>query len=564
MKESLSIVVSGEAGQGLATIEEFLVEALSKEYYVFTSKEVMSRVRGGNNTFELRVASSPIHSLRKTIDYLFLLNNNSFYRLPKRLLPSTVVFGEDAFVSAEEKEKYHLKYEVLELTKLAKEAGNRMFANTILFGYIAGMLELNVKVAEHLITQRFIHRGEPIVADNISAFTKGYELGLAYEASVKLKKPASVPPFKVIDGNNALGIGLLGGGINYLSSYPMSPGTSVMMYLTNKADEFGVLVEQAEDEIAALNMALGASYAGARAMVTTSGGGFALMTEAVSLAGIIETPAVIHVAQRPGPATGLPTRTEQGDLNLVVYAGHGEFPRIVLSPGKLEDGVLLAQKAFWLADKYQVPVFILSDQYWLESLGQMTSFELSEQYMESFTVISDKDYKRYQLTEDGISPRAIPGFGEGFVKVDSDEHDESGQITEDFDVRITMQNKRMKKRELLLADYQDTELIGPKDYKKLLVGWGSTYGVLKEFIETTSLGDVAYLYVKQPFPLPTSLNSYFDQAKQVVVVENNYTGQFANILTLELGVNVTNRVNKYNGEPFFIEELNEQLGEVLK
>ena len=564
MKESLSIVVSGEAGQGLATIEEFLVEALSKEYYVFTSKEVMSRVRGGNNTFELRVASSPIHSLRKTIDYLFLLNNNSFYRLPKRLLPSTVVFGEDAFVSAEEKEKYHLKYEVLELTKLAKEAGNRMFANTILFGYIAGMLELNVKVAEHLITQRFIHRGEPIVADNITAFTKGYELGLAYEASVKLKKPASVPPFKVIDGNNALGIGLLGGGINYLSSYPMSPGTSVMMYLTNKAEEFGVLVEQAEDEIAALNMALGASYAGARAMVTTSGGGFALMTEAVSLAGIIETPAVIHVAQRPGPATGLPTRTEQGDLNLVVYAGHGEFPRIVLSPGKLEDGVLLAQKAFWLADKYQVPVFILSDQYWLESLGQMTSFELSEQYMESFTVISDKDYKRYQLTEDGISPRAIPGFGEGFVKVDSDEHDESGQITEDFDVRIAMQNKRMNKRELLLADYQDAELIGPKDYKKLLVGWGSTYGVLKEFIETTSLGDVAYLYVKQPFPLPTSLKSYFDQAKQVVVVENNYTGQFANILTLELGVNVTNRVNKYNGEPFFIEELNEQLGEVLK
>jgi 2-oxoglutarate ferredoxin oxidoreductase subunit alpha len=426
------------------------------------------------------------------------------------------------------------------------------------------MLDLNMMVAEHLITKRFIHRGEAIVADNISAFKKGYDLGRAYNAPLKMEKPVSVPPFKVIDGNNALGIGLLGGGINYLSSYPMSPGTSVMMYLSNKADDFGVLVEQAEDEIAALNMALGASYAGARAMVTTSGGGFALMTEAVSLAGIIETPAVIHVAQRPGPATGLPTRTEQGDLNLVVYAGHGEFPRIVLAPGKLEDGVLLAQKAFWLADKYQVPVFILSDQYWLESLGQMPSFELSDKYMESFTVVSDKDYKRYKLTENGISPRAIPGFGEGFVKVDSDEHDESGQITEDFDVRVQMQDKRMKKRGLLLEDYQDAELLGPKDFKKLVVGWGSTYGVLKEFIETTSMKDVAYLYVKQPFPLPTSLKTYFDQAQHVVVVENNFTGQFANLLATELGVMVTHRVNKYNGEPFFIEEINEQLQEVLK
>lgn len=564
MKESLSIVVSGEAGQGLATIEEFLVEALSKEYYVFTSKEVMSRVRGGNNTFELRVSTSPIYSLRKTIDYLFLLNNNSFYRLPRRLIPSTVVFGETNFVSEEDKEAHNLNYEVLELTKLAKEAGNRLFANTILFGYISGMLELNMQVAEHLITKRFIHRGEAIVADNISAFKKGYDLGKAYDAPIRMKKPVSVPPLKVLDGNNALGIGLLGGGINYLSSYPMSPGTSVMMYLSNKADEFGVLVEQAEDEIAALNMALGASYAGARAMVTTSGGGFALMGEAVSLAGIIETPAVIHVAQRPGPATGLPTRTEQGDLNLVVYAGHGEFPRIVLAPGKLEDGVLLAQKAFWLADKYQVPVFILSDQYWLESLGQMPSFELSDKYMESFTVVSDRDYKRYAYTDNGISPRAIPGFGEGFVKVDSDEHDEFGQITEDFDVRVKMQDKRMKKRELLLEDYQEAELLGPKDYKKLVVGWGSTYGVLKEFIETTEQKEVAYLYVKQPFPLPKSLKAYFDQADQVVVVENNYTGQFANVLATELGVMVTDRLNKYNGEPFFIEEVNAQLAEVLK
>lgn len=563
MKESLSIVVSGEAGQGLATIEEFLIEALSKEYYVFTSKEVMSRVRGGNNTFELRVAASPVYALRKGIDYLFLLNDNAFYRLPKRMLPTTVVFGEDRFVSEDTKAQMQLNYVTLELTKLAKEAGNRLFANTILFGYISGMLELNSLIAQHVITKRFMQRGEGVVADNIAAFNKGYSLGIAYENSVKLAKPTSVPPLKILDGNSALGIGLLGGGINYLSSYPMSPGTSVMMYLSNKADEFEVLVEQAEDEIAALNMALGASYAGARAMVTTSGGGFALMSEAVSLAGMIETPVVIHVAQRPGPATGLPTRTEQGDLNLVVYAGHGEFPRIVFAPGTLEDGVQLAQKAFWLADKYQVPVFILSDQYWLESLGQMRSFELSDTYLTPFTVVSDKDYKRYALTENGISPRAIPGFGEGFVKVDSDEHDEYGQITEDFDVRVKMQDKRLGKRKLLLEDYEAAQLFGPANYTKLVVGWGSTYGVLKEYIETTNDNEVAYLYVKQPFPLPQSLKASLLQAEKIAVVENNATGQFANVLATELGVIVSHRINKYNGEPFFIEEINERLTEVF-
>jgi len=343
----------------------------------------------------------------------------------------------------------------------------------------------------------------------------------------------------------------------------MSPGTALLMYLAKQGEKFGVLVEQAEDEIAALNMAIGAWYAGARGLVTTSGGGFALMTEAVSLAGITENPAVVHVAMRPGPATGLPTRTEQGDLNLVIYAGHGEFPRIVLAPGKLEDGIEVAQRAFWLADKYQVPVFILSDQYWLESVGQIPPITLDDRYLESFTVKTKADYKRYDWSQT-LSPRGIPGWGEGFVKVDSDEHDESGQITEDFNVRVKMHEKRLAKRELLLEDYLDAELIGPKDYRQLIVGWGSTYGVLKEFIETTLKKDVAFLYVKQPFPLPLKLRKFFDSSKNTIVVENNATGQFANILRLELDVPVHQRILKYSGEPFSIEEIDQKIAEVLQ
>lgn len=563
MRESLSFVVSGEAGQGLATIEEFLVEGLSKQYYVFSSKEVMSRVRGGNNTFQLRISKDPIHALTHTIDYLFLLNDHSFYRLPNRLTSQSVVFGEDTFVSEKEKADNEFIFESLDLTTLAKEAGSRLYSNTILFGYIAGMTSLNVEIGHQLIHDKFIAKSEKMVLANQGAFDVGYKLGSAYKASKAIVKATDLPDYKIMDGNHALGIGLLAGGINYISSYPMSPGTTILSFLSEKGEEFDVLAEQAEDEIAALNMAIGAGYAGARSMITTSGGGFALMSEALSLAGITESPVVMHIAQRPGPATGLPTRTEQGDLNLAVYAGHGEFPRIVLTPGNLEDGLKLAQVAPYLADKYQIPVFLLTDQYWLESLRQIKPEPFSDEYLETFIVESDEDYKRYAYTESGLSPRSIPGYGKGFVKVDSDEHDEAGQITEDFDVRVAMQDKRMKRFELIEADYQQAELFGNPNFKQLIVGWGSTYGVLREFVESSDRSDVAYLYIKQPFPLSKQLLTYFNQSENTIVVENNYTGQFADILQLQLGVKADHKINKYNGEPFFVDEIDRRLKEVL-
>ncbi|MDO9591668.1 MAG: 2-oxoacid:acceptor oxidoreductase subunit alpha, partial [Erysipelotrichaceae bacterium] len=467
----------------------------------------------------------------------------------------------EGFLSDDEKAKYNVDLTTFDLSVLAKKAGSKLYANTILFGYIAGMLDLSQSHGHNLIATRFESRGEKVIQDNINAYDVGYELGLPFKVKIQIKKRTDNKSYVIMDGNKSLGIGALAGGVNYIASYPMSPGTSLLSYLSSKGEEFGVLAEQAEDEIAALNMTIGAWYAGARGIVTTSGGGFALMTEAVSLAGITENPAVIHVAQRPGPATGLPTRTEQGDLNLVVYAGHGEFPRIVLAPGKTEDGILLAQKSFWLADKYQVPVFILSDQYWLESMSQMEPFELSDKYLETFTVTTEKGYKRYNW-DTTISPRGIPGFGEGFVKADSDEHDEEGQITEDFDVRVRMHEKRLAKRELLLEDYIEPEFLGNKESKNLLVGWGSTYGVLKELVESTDL-DVSFMYVKQPFPLPLSLKEHFE-GKNVIVIENNATGQFANILRLELDVKIDHRILKYNGEPFHIEEVEAKVKEVLK
>ena len=557
MHNSISIVLSGEAGQGLQIIEDFLVETLARETYVFTSKEVMSRVRGGNNSVEIRISAKPVDALRYTIDALFLFNEHSLKRMLPRLTPQTLIYGESNFISDEDKK--HLIFCEVPLSDMAKQAGNKLFINTVLFGYIAGLLDINTKNATEQIRARFAKLGEETVAGNLKAFDLGYVLGNADPKKPKREIPDGFIAQKVYTGNHALVIGALAGGVNYLAAYPMSPGTSVMSMLSEKSHAFGVLVEQAEDEIAALNMVQGAWYAGARAMTTTSGGGFALMSEAVSLAGMTETPAVIHVAQRPGPATGLPTRTEQADLNLVIYAGHGEFPRLVYAPATIEDGVELAARAFWMADKYQIPVFLLSDQYWLESMVAASPI-LPEQYLERFIATTKDDYQRYAFDASGISPRGIPGLGTGFVKVDSDEHDESGAITESFDMRVNMHEKRLGKFKLMLTDEVEPRIYGNKDAKHLLVGWGSTFGVLREYVDMHP--DTAVVQLRQVFPLPASLEATLRNAQSVIVIENNATGQLANLMQMKFAKKFDQRILKYNGEPFFIDELERRIQEV--
>lgn len=557
MHKSISIVLSGEAGQGLQIVEEFLVEALARETYVFTSKEVMSRVRGGNNTAEIRISAQPIDALRYTIDALFLFNNHSLDRLRPRLTKDSILYGEANFISEEDKQ--HLAFVEVPLTELAKQAGNKLFINTVLFGYIAGMLDIDKKNCEELITSRFTKLGDEMIAGNLNAFHLGYDISNSDPKKIVREKPANFVERKVFTGNHALMIGALAGGVNYLAAYPMSPGTSIMSMLSEKSHAFGVLVEQAEDEIAAINMVQGAWYAGARAMTTTSGGGFALMSEGISLAGMTETPAVIHVAQRPGPATGLPTRTEQADLNLVVYAGHGEFPRVVYAPATIEDGVELAARAFWMADKYQIPVFLLSDQYWLESMVAAAP-KIPQNYLERFIQKTEPGYQRYALDPSGISPRGIPGYGAGFVKVDSDEHDENGAITESFEMRVMMLEKRLGKFGLMLKDEVEPLIYGKEDAKHLLIGWGSTYGVLREYVDTHE--DTQLMQLRQVYPLPASLETRIDKAASVIIVENNATGQLANLMQMKFGRKFDKRILKYTGEPFFIEEIERRIKEV--
>jgi 2-oxoglutarate ferredoxin oxidoreductase subunit alpha len=445
---------------------------------------------------------------------------------------------------------------------MAKEAGNKLFKNTIIFGFLLGIMELEKEEGNQKISEFFDDKSEDIVEKNKEALSIGFDEGQKHTDLFNIKR-GSIENCKNISGTEAVGIGALAGGCNFVGSYPMSPATGVLTYLAGKGKEYGVLVEQAEDEIAALNMVIGSWYTGGRGLATTSGGGFALMQEAVSLSGVSETPCVVHIAQRPGPATGLPTRMEQGDLNLTVYAGHGEFPRIIVAPGTLKDGIELTQKIFYLADKYQVPAFILTDQFYVDSNSQMEKFDLEDKYLEQNIVETEDNYKRYKITEDGISPRGIPGYGEGVVKGDSHEHTEEGLGTEDFNIRNRMNEKRMRKTDKILEDYIQPELIGDQDYKNLLVGWGSTYGVLAEFVDSNKDLKTSFLNIKQLYPLSDSLKKYFEKAEKIIVVENNFKGQLADLLKLELDVKVDERVLKYSGEPFSIEEIDSRLKEVL-
>lgn len=554
--EEISMVLSGEAGTGLKTIEGLFIDMLRQSgFYFYMSKEIMSRIRGGNNTTQFRISGKKVTSYVEKTDYVIVLNRNALYRLDDRMGDDTVIIGPAEFIDDEKKSAYKIKE--VDFIGAAKKAGNPKYENTVILGFLSGMLNLDESIGEKLLTKKLSKKGEEVVEKNLEAFKSGVNLGTECGFDIRIPRDDALVKRPGISGTEALVIGSLAGGCNFITSYPMSPSTGILVGMANNANEYGVAVEQAEDEIAAINMVLGAWYAGARAMASTSGGGFALMTEGISMSGIGETPAVIQLAQRPGPGTGLPTRTEQGDLDLVIHAGHGEFPRIVLSPGSLEDGINLSQKAFNIADKHQVPVIILSDAHYVSQAYNLGEIDFSKMKNEYFVVESEEGYKRYLVTENGRSPRSVSGYGKGLVCVDSDEHDETGHITEDFSVRIEQQDKRMRK----LDDYEDIEpeLIGAKDYKTLVVGWGSTYGVLREVADRLGDKSLACLHYKQVYPVPKLSREMLEKAEKLILVEQNYSGQFGTLLKKEWGIKFDKKILKYNGMPFSLEEVEEEL-----
>lgn len=558
MGDAISIVLGGAAGQGIQTMEALLVRLFRGEgYCVSANKEYMSRIRGGSNSTEIRITPVKRTAFVRRIDIGIPLDEASLRHMQSRISDKTLLLADT--------KRFHTKYpyEIVDipLGSMAQAYGNPVFANTIAVGVIAGLLRVNKALLEQSVRDLFAGKNTQIVKQNISAALSGHQLGehiaFIHDVDIHLPRRNKQSEERLLSGADALGMGVIAGGCNFISSYPMSPGTTLLTFLAQHGQAFGIAVEQAEDEIAAINMSIGAWYAGARAIVTTSGGGFALMEEGVSLSGMLETPAVIHIAQRPGPATGLPTRTEQGDLNLALYAGHGEFPRAILTPGSLEELFEAGQQAFRIADTFQSPVFILTDQYLLDAIGAVDMQSLKRLPIQPAFIKTEKDYMRYTVTKNGISPRGIPGFGEGLVVVDSDEHTEDGHITEDLNVRKIMMEKRMKKLNGMRKEIFKPILSCSKKGAIAVIGWGSTKGVIDEALEKSERKDIQSFHFRQVYPLSKKTIKDFADFQKIVVVENNFTGQFANLLKQE-GVNVTETILKYNGEPFCVEELAEK------
>ncbi|MHC4242634.1 MAG: 2-oxoacid:acceptor oxidoreductase subunit alpha [Planctomycetota bacterium] len=567
MKKDLSIVLCGQAGQGIQTVEYLLTRIFKLAgYNVFATKEYMSRVRGGINSTEIRVSSGPVCACVNRIDILIPLNKGAVGHVEKRISPQTIILAEKETI-ADDFGKTRHEFIDVPFTKKASEIGNKIYSNVVAVGTVTGLFGIELQTVSEYVKKFFSSKTDDVVQKNLAAVKEGFNLGVGLADSSKIKfdinNDVDIKDQILVNGAEAVALGAIAGGCNFISSYPMSPSTGVLVFLAKQAKDFGIIAEQAEDEIAAINMAIGAWYAGARAMVTTSGGGFALMTEGLSLAGILESPIVIHLAQRPGPATGLPTRTEQADLELALYAGHGEFPRILLAPGKIQDALYLTRKAFNLAEKYQIPVFILTDQYFVDSYYNTACPDLSDINIEKHIIKTGVDYKRYKLTDNGISPRGIPGYGKGLVAVDSDEHDEVGHITEDLGLRVEMVDKRLKKFKLLKDESIPPELVGSEDYKNLIVCWGSTYNVVREAVKNLGRNDTSFLHFKQVYPLPGQTSDYLKKARRIIIAENNATSQFAKLIKLHTGIEINDRILKYDGLSFYVEELTEKLTDLL-
>ncbi|QQS61208.1 MAG: 2-oxoacid:acceptor oxidoreductase subunit alpha [Candidatus Moraniibacteriota bacterium] len=567
-KKDISIVLGGSAGQGLQTVEKIIAMFFQQEgIHVFSTSEYMSRVRGGSNSVEMRIGEIPRKAFVKKIDIAFLLDEASFERLAYRFDEETIIIVDPLFVKEKIKAEKNIFFIPLEET--ADLVGGKVFMNTIVAGMILAIFNIDNKKFLSYLKNIFAKKGEDIVEKNILAATKGRILGEKVrseleETTFSFEKKNEKKNTMFLNGSEGIALGSLAGGCNFISSYPMSPATAVLTLMAEYSQKIPLAVEQVEDEITAINMALGAWFGGARALVTTSGGGFALMAESMSLSGMTESPVVIHLAQRPGPATGLPTRTEQGDLDFALHTGHGTFPRAILTPGTPEECFVCGKKAFDLADKYQIPVIVMTDTFLLDSRYESNAEIFSfEQKPQKYFIETESSYKRYAFTSDGLSPRGIPGFGDGFVHVDSDEHDEDGRIIEDEEMRNRMMEKRMYRLELLKKDVLDPVYKGSNHDAFLVIGWGSTYGVISEALESLQNNHIGYLHVNQVYPLGEEIQRRILSAEKIIIIENNMTGQFADILFKEVERKPDHLIVKYDGSPYSVEELRRYLEDIV-
>ncbi len=555
MAIDLNILIGGAAGQGVHSISLPLGKTLVRQgAHVLAIQDYQSRIRGGHLFNVIRVSDAPLVSPREGVDILVALNRETVDLHQGGLSPQGLLIYD-----ADEVKEAPAGISSLGLSMEALLPGSKagdIAVNAGACGAILGFLEVPVDGLVDLLEKTFAAKGPEVVGWNRQAAIRGHELARAKGHPFSLAHLAKPPePRLLISGHEAMSLGCLAAGVNFISGYPMTPWTSLFNAVSQRALEWGVVVEQAEDEIAAMNMAVGASYSGARAMTGTSGGGFCLMTETVGLASITETPLVCVIAMRPGPSTGLPTRTSQGDLEFALFAGQDDSPRCLLAPGSPAQGYSLAAKAFDLAERYQLPVFILTDQFFADCQATCVAQDFPPVKVERAVVTepAGSRYDRYAITESGVSPRRVPGFGKELVVADSDEHTPDGHLTEDLDVRIQMHDKRLRKLKGLVRELDGITIAGPADASLTLLCWGSSLGPVTETLtrlnESKTPARMVHLSELWPFPKEAVVQA-LKGVKKLVSVEGNATGQLNRLLRQETGLTADHLVLRYDGRPF--------------
>ena len=570
MTTDITLRIAGEAGQGTQTVGAIVCKMIKRlGLQVFAHQDYMSRVRGGNNYFQVRIAQVPVYAARGKCDIIVALNKESAaVHLDSLSAQGVMVVDNEKFGTGGAPPSFFN----VPLHRMAKTNGGKdLFVNSVACGVLAGLMRMDFGIVEETLSAAFSLKGADLVDANVRSARAGYAFAIEnfnQETFRISPAPAYAGGRLLIGGNDAISLGAIAAGCRFYSAYPMTPSTEIMETIARFSAAFGIVVEQAEDEIAAINIVIGASYAGVRAMTGTSGGGFALMAEGISLAGMTETPVVIVDGQRPSPATGLPTRTEQADLDFVIHAGHGEFCRAVFSPGCAEEAYSLTARAFDIAEKYQIPVIIMTDQHLADSLRTIDAAAFPQVHNQRHIMPKAAPgppggYLRYALNETGVSPRAAPSRLSGVFYVDSDEHTEEGHITEEAAVRKRMVEKRFYAKMNRLREEIVAPTVGNIDGARvLLVGFGSTFGVIKEASETMPGRAIGYLHLPQVWPFPSShVVSAVTRAgsAKIVTVENNAGAQLAKLIRRETGITADRSILKYDGRPFDLDYLREAL-----
>jgi 2-oxoglutarate ferredoxin oxidoreductase subunit alpha len=566
--------LAGEAGQGIAGAGDLLGKTATRSgYRVYAHNDAESRVRGGLNFNHLRICTADRQGIIARTDMLVALSEAAVTQFSGLLAADGVLLCNEDW--APQRRAPFL------LNELAKESGSAKTAGTVGVAAVCALIGLEESLLREVVGERFAGRNKVLEA-NLEAVKKGYRTAKSWAQSQKngwrtartLASPAEKRRSLCwLQGAEAVALGALAGGVQFMTAYPMSPATGIIINLARWAEQAETVVVQAEDEVGAINMVAGASYAGARAMTATSGGGFALMVEGVSLLGMIEAPAVIVVAQRPGPATGLPTRQAQSDLGFVLHGGHGYFPRIIVAPRDVAHCFDMTARAFEWAEKYQVPVFVLTDQHLQDSHASLPPFDTEGISRKRYFLSPDaleglERYDRYALTEDGISPLAAPGASHHTVYADSDEHSEAGHPIEDGETARKMVEKRQRKAKTVSSIAEPPTVRGDPAGRTVVVSWGGTHASVGEAVDRINADEAqngkkkplvhAHLHWLWP-PPEAAWQKLADQAGRLVFVENDVEGQAALVWHRVTGKKPVTVITKCDGRPFAVAELVERI-----